>query len=230
VPDSFAVCIEEVETRWVAHVTSLPGCFASADTREQALALLPDSIREYIAWRRKMRDGTFLPGFPVELRVDEIVKEWVSPLDTDYVVNAFFASDALPLREEEIPGYKTVLIGSYSGLLAAAGGLSPEILQTPVEGEWDILGILMHCSRAAWWYLDRLDLAPRHTAEPRSWAERLALVQESLLARLPSLAGMKRIELRSDELWSPRKVVRRSIWHMRDHTSHIYQFRSRLGV
>ena len=229
-PDSLAVCIEEVETRWLAQVTSMPGCFVSADTREQALALLPETIQKYFAWRRGMGDKAVLPDSPAELRVDEIVKEWISPLDPDYVVNAFFASDALPFREEEIQGYKTVLIGSYSGLLAAAGGLSPEVLQTPVEGEWDILGILMHCSRAAWWYLDRLDMAPRHAAEPRSWEERLALVQESLLSALPSLVGMKRIELRSDELWSPRKVVRRSIWHLRDHTSHIYQFRNRLGV
>lgn len=228
--DVLSICLEEVETRWVAHVTSLPGCFASADIREQALSLLPEAIQAYLAWRRELGDRIAMPDASAELRVDEVVKEWVFPPDPDYVVNAFFASDALPLREEEIPACRTVLEGSYSALKAAAAGLAPEVLQIPVEGKWDILGILMHCSRAAWWYLDRLDLAPRQAVEPRGWEERLALVQETLLAALPSLVGSTQIEMRSGELWSPRKVVRRSIWHLRDHTSHIYKFRSRLGV
>ncbi len=228
--EPFSVCLEEMETRWVAHASSLPGCFASADTREQALALLPDAIEAYLAWRRELGDRNTLPDVSAELRIDEVVKEWAYPPDPDYIVNAFFASDALPLREEEIPVFRTVLNASYAGLLAAASGLAPEVLQTPVEGEWNILGILMHCSRAAWWYLDRIDIAPRHMDEPHGWEERLALAQKTLLAALPSLAGSAQVEMRSGELWSPRKVVRRSLWHLRDHTGHIYQFRSRFGV
>jgi predicted RNase H-like HicB family nuclease len=225
-----SVCLEEMETRWVAHVTSLPGCFASADTRDQAVSLLPGAIQEYLAWRRELGDRNDLPSSSAELRVDEVVKEWAYPPDPDYVVNAFFACDALPLQQEELPAIHLVQEGAYAGLLAAAAGLAPEVLHTPVEGEWSIDGILSHCSRAAWWYLDQLDMAPRQVVEPRGWEERLALVQETLLASLPSLAGMKRIETRSGELWSPRKMVRRSLWHLRDHTSHIYQFRNRLGV
>jgi hypothetical protein len=115
-------------------------------------------------------------------------------------------------------------------LYESSQGLSPEIIHTPVEDGWDIEGILKHTSRAAWWYLDRLDLAPKPQTEPKTWQESLEMSKAQLALVLPKLVGVGTIEMDQGELWSPRKMIRRSLWHLRDHTAHVYQFRNRLGV
>ncbi len=40
-------------------------------------------------------------------------------------------------------------------------------------------------------------------------------------ARLPELVGAAQIVERVGERWSARKVLRRTLWHERDHTQHI---------
>ena len=62
------------------------------------------------------------------------------------------------------------------------------------------------------------------------WRARLEMGRARLLEVLPRLEDVARIELRIGEVWSPRKMLRRSIWHERDHTQHILQFRARLSV
>ena len=226
----YAVCLEEMEGRWIAHVLALPGCFVSDDTREAALALLPPAMQAYVAWRRERGDTAVNLNTAAGLDVEEIIREWVHPLIPDYTVNAFFAADVPPLNRQEIGEYKQLLEWSYADLLAAAHDLPEDVLSRPVEGEWSIDGILNHCSRAEWWYLDRLGLAPAVDKRPANWRERFELAHGQLLGVLPELEGIGRIEVKEGELWSPRKMARRALWHERDHTQHIFKFRARLGV
>jgi hypothetical protein len=46
-------------------------------------------------------------------------------------------------------------------------------------------------------------------------------VRTRLAEALPNLEGMSKVVGKDGEFWSPRKVVRRALWHERDHTFHI---------
>lgn len=226
---AYAVSLEQVESQWVAFVTALPGCFVAAPSRDAALAAAPQAIIEYIRWRRSKGDSIAMPQAPVAVVVDEIMREWANPLHPNYTVSAFLASDAPPLTQAEITLGLRVLAWSYTDLLAAAEVPEPAFSQA-VEGEWSIAGILDHCGRAERWYLDRLGLAPERLPKSAGWRARLESAHRVLLEVLPTLAGVPRLEFVNGELWSPRKMLRRAIWHERDHTLHIRQFRARLSV
>src|SRR5690606_4906877 len=102
----------------------------------------------------------------------------------------------------------------------------------PVEGEWNIRGIFYHTVRADWGYLRDMNLAPEWSEAPS--AQDLPAVLEwthdLYLQALPGLAGQAQVLLHQGELWSPRKLIRRALWHRRDHTAHIYQFREALAA
>ena len=42
-----------------------------------------------------------------------------------------------------------------------------------------------------------------------------------LLKSLPGLEASDKVISVDEEFWSPRKVLRRALWHERDHTAHI---------
>jgi hypothetical protein len=46
----YVVCAEEMESRWIAHVPDLPGCFAAHDERDEAIAGA-QGVEAYIAVR-----------------------------------------------------------------------------------------------------------------------------------------------------------------------------------
>ena len=218
-----------MEGQWIAHASALPGCYAGAGDRETALALVPDAIREFVAWRR-MHGETGGVDDAVDTHVEEIVREWPDPADPEYIVNAFFASDVPALTADDIRWARERLDWQRAELFAAFDGLSPEVMRQPVDGEWSIGGILNHTGRAEWWYLERLDLALPRDQEPKDWRGRLDMAREQLLRVLTSLEGVARVVVKNAEMWSPRKMLRRALWHERDHTLHLLQFRARLGV
>jgi hypothetical protein len=51
--------------------------------------------------------------------------------------------------------------------------------------------------------------------------ESLKITRARTLEVLPDLAGLEKVCGREDELWSPRKILRRTIWHELDHIEHI---------
>jgi len=225
----YDMCLEEMERRWIAHVPALLGCYASADDREAALALIPQAIRDYCAWRRAHGDASISLDPAIDVAVDEIVREWLHPAESGADVNAFFTVDAPALTAQDIDLALRLLDWGRADLLQAVHDLDPDVMSRPVEGEWNIVGILNHTGRSEWWYLDRLELAPTQD-DPGQWRARLEMARTRLLEVLPRLEGVARIEAKRGETWSPRKMLRRALWHERDHTQHILQFRERLGV
>jgi predicted RNase H-like HicB family nuclease len=217
--------LEEMEGRWIAHVAELPGCFASDADQGAAIVKALQAVTDYRAWLRA--HGETVPDEPIRTQVDEIHRAWNS--EPDYEVNAFFADDRPPLTHDDIRRALILLDWSRADLLAAADGLSPDILDRAVEGEWSIRGILNHVGRAEWWYLDRLGLAFPREALVQDLFPRLEQIRAHFRAVLPTLAGDARLAEPAHELWSPRKMLRRALWHERDHADHILQFRQRLG-
>ena len=107
--------------------------------------------------------------------------------------------------------------------------ISDEAATTELPGEkWTILGVLDHIASAEQWYFDRLGLALSTSELPADPMARLAKVRDHTLANLPALAARRGVVTLSGETWSARKVMRRTLWHERDHTQHIRKIKQRL--
>jgi uncharacterized damage-inducible protein DinB len=217
--------LESMEDRWIAYVSELPGCYVSDLDQTVALAKAPYAVADYWGWLRA--HGEAVPDEPIQTRVDEIHRAWNS--EPDYEVNAFFAADRSPLAPDEITHALRLFEWSRADLLTAVEALSPADLAREVEDGWSIRRILLHVGGAEWWYLDRLGLAFPEAEVPEEPSARLDKVRAHFRGVLPTLARDERLTEPDHECWSPRKMLRRALWHERDHTDHILQFRQRLA-
>ncbi len=222
------------ENRSVAWALDFPGCFAyGADSSEALVRVVP----AYLAYRSWIRHHGGLPGLPEDRELDlKLVESWnVYWIDEDfekgpgkpYAVNAWFHEDWKPLTRAEGRRAAALLQWAREDLLAALAGLTAAELDAERPGErWSIRGIARHVANSEWWYLERLGLAGvERAALPEDVLERLAVVRARLLHVLPDLEGLDLVVGRNGEFWSPRKLIRRALWHERDHTDHILKLR-----
>jgi predicted RNase H-like HicB family nuclease/uncharacterized damage-inducible protein DinB len=222
----YVVCAEEIDGRWIAHVPDLPGCFASHAERELAIGAAPKAVERYLDWCRS--HGLHVSGVSGPMMVSEVIRAW--RYEEDYEVNAFFAADRPPLTREEMPEYERLLGATRRDLEQVLEGLSDDDLQREFPGEeWPILGILNHVALAEQWYFDRMAIALPTRELPADPVERLVKVRDHTLANLTNLASRTGVVALSGETWSARKVMRRTLWHERDHTEHIAKLKARLG-
>ena len=139
-----------------------------------------------------------------------------------YEVNAWFQDDWKPLSAVEVTIGIELLSMSRADLLSTVDDLGQDSLNFKPPGEkWSIGGILKHVASADWWYLDRLGMAFPGDQLPSEPGERLEMVRTQMVEILPSLAESKLVVGIEGEFWSPRKLLRRAVWHERDHTFHI---------
>jgi hypothetical protein len=137
-------------------------------------------------------------------------------------VESFFPYDWKPLTTPEIKRALSMLAWSRDDLLNPVLRLSQEKRDAEYPGErWSINGILGHIGGAEWWYLDRLGLAFPREQMPEEPQARLEKVHDYFSSTLPKLDGVKKVVGVEGEFWSPRKVLRRALWHERDHADHI---------
>ncbi len=218
------------EGRSQAWVLGHPGCFAYGADGKAAMASVPGAIQAYRQWIASHTSENWFKGDELEdsaFQLDEtwecytISQEYELAQD-GYEVNAWFRHDWKPLTEEDIERGLSLLSWSRVDLTKTVGDLSQEILERTYAGErWSIAGILKHIGGAEWWYQDRLDLAFDRQSVPEEPFARLALVRENLVKILPGLRGSTKVVGVSGEIWSPRKMLRRAVWHELDHIAHI---------
>jgi len=225
----FRVAIENNNEgyRSIAWALEHPGCYAYGGDADQALENLPDAIREYAHWIGEHETPWLDPHDP-ELIVEETFNDYDITPEFDivekgeYTVEPFFQYEWKPIDAEEMEAALKLLDWSRQDLLTLLGELTPEQWSFKGEGErWDVSGIVKHLGGAEWWYLDRLGLAFPREEVPAEPLERLERVRKLMLAVLPGLVEIKQVDGLDGELWSPRKVLRRTCWHERDHTDHI---------
>jgi len=222
-----------LEGRCLAWALEHPGCFAYGAEPSAALTVMRAAFQAYDRWiAAHNTGGSWLVESQNELQV---VGTWeVYTIDDnldlnadgDYEVNAWFMHDWKPLTASELQHAQKLLDWSRQELLDSVAALDEQALEASHPGErWSISGILLHITGAEWWYLDRLDLAfPREQVADKPFS-RLSQVRAHLLEILPSLEGSGQVVGKHGELWSPRKFVRRLLWHERDHTEHILKLR-----
>lgn len=233
----FRVGLENnIEGRSLAWVLGHPGCFSYGSSPEDALDKLPPAIENYIAWVHQKAEQPWLDFGEIEIAVegtweDYTINESYELVDEGYEINAWFLDDWKPLTGVDIQCGLQILQWSRELLLESAAGLGEAERQLIQEGErWSIHGILLHTGGAEWWYLNRLGLAPPRDQLPDEALKRLQVVRQELIKQLLTLEGKNLVLGVDGEFWSPRKLLRRAVWHELDHSNHIVRLRTELQM
>ena len=214
--------VEDIEPEhWVAYIFELPGCFSSGKRQGEAIAAAPERIEEQLRWLES--HGRYEPEPNGQLRVE--VAEVFHGYDSrpDYRVNAFFEDDGRPLSESDIEAGIWLLKRQREALLALVEKVPQAKLERPAARAADrsIAEILKHVAWAEWWYFDCLDAGFKRESMPETPMAMLEKVRAHTLATLPTLANEARATEHSGERWSARKVLRRGLWHEKDHSEEI---------
>jgi uncharacterized damage-inducible protein DinB len=228
----FQVGIENnYEGRSIAWALEHPGCFAYGIKGEAAVSNLEGALNKYAGWILRHEPNTWLnfTEEDIEIVVNGTWDVYFIDDDLDkaseadgYSVESFFPYDWKPLTTIEIKHALNMLVWSRDDLLKSVRGLSEAKLNQTYTGErWSINGILGHVGGAEWWYMERLGLAFPRADVPEKPLARLEKVRNHFNKVLYNLDGVSQVTGVDGEFWSPRKALRRSLWHERDHMEHI---------
>ena len=218
----------ETEGRSLAWALDFPGSFAYGPDESTALLGIPQAMLRYESWVAAHTADSWIQLGDFDIR---LVDTWqVYNIDANYreiadgyEVNAWFKDDWRPLSDEEISRGLKILSWCRMDLLAVVHNLSNQDLDAEYPHErWSIRGILNHVANAEWWYLDRLELTHESRQNlPDDVFTRLEFVRKETNQVLPGLVGSDQVIGKQGEFWSPRKLIRRVIWHELDHVDHI---------
>ncbi len=217
--------------RTIAWSLEHPGCFAYGPDQAAAAQAFAAEARRYVEWVA-LHGGAWLhTDGDIGLSHEEIFDVYCIDLtfekvarERGFMVESFFLQDWKPLTGIEVERARLLLAWSRADLIATVQDLTPVQLSRKPAGErWDINGILNHVGSGEWFYQERLGhpFPVREEDLPSTPLERLRLVREHFLEILPTFEGLQKVVGVEGELWSPRKVLRRAVWHERDHTQHI---------
>ncbi len=227
----YRLAVEDMEpNHWIAWVLDLPACFSSAQTQTDAVAHAPKHIAEYYSWLSSHDSSLPVINEPIEVEVVDTFHSFASGEDPEYFVNAFFEDDRRPLNYWDIEVALRLLQWTRQDLLKVMQPITQEQFSKLIVGELrgSIAGLLKHVAGAENWYFDQLDLGLNRAQLPDDPLDMLKVVRANTRAHLVKLIVDERITKERDELWSARKVVRRTLWHERDHIQHIAQLLAQL--
>jgi len=216
------------EDRALAWALDFPGCFAFGAEGPEAVIELARALPVYENWvnRHTGQGGLALDDF--DLRIVDTwqvytINDQYERQEGGYAVNAWFLHDWKPLESSEIERGMELLRWSREDLLDLTGKIGEEHMDRQRPGErWSIRGIVKHVANAEWWYLDRLGLVESgRDLLPNDLFDRLAWVRARMNRALPGLEGREMVLGKEGEFWSPRKLLRRALWHEIDHYRHI---------
>jgi hypothetical protein len=216
------------EGRAVAWALDYPGSFAYGMDGQEAVVALARQLVDYEYWVNRHAGIEKLQLGDYDMRIVETwqvytINEQYDLQEGGYAVNAWFKQDWKPLKVAEIEHGINLLRWSRADLLQILQPLTDAQLDLQYPGErWTIRGIVRHLANAEWWYQERLGLEPGSREQlPKETNDRLAFVRARLVEMLPGLADQEHVVGKDGEFWSPRKLLRRVLWHERDHYQHI---------
>lgn len=228
---NYSLGLEQYEPgKWQAWVMELPGCFAKGSDPDEAVRRTPRAIADYFNWRDGYQRVTDEAAEQLQIDVVEQFRNYET-LD-GYWVNAFFAWDRKPLLAGEIDDIRWLLSCTRSDLITAVRRIPAATLDDRIDGErfGSVAGILKHVATAERWYFDNLGLTlPKESLGTDPFAM-LEIVRRHTILNLPRLAHNTTVTEVHGELWSPRKIARRTLWHERVHTWHIQRLTNRTPV
>jgi hypothetical protein len=217
--------------RSLAWALDHPGCFIYAPDESTAILSLPRAYLHYAEWVSKHTSSSWAKTGSIDIRLVEVwqcyyINAAYQIKEDGIEIDAWFRDDWRPLSKLEIDRGKQLLGWSREDLMSGVQTLSPDQLgyHAPGVERWTIYRILGHIANAEWWYLDRLGLAPWDKNElPEDPFTRLKFVRQRVMGVLDTLAGKEIVTGLQGEFWSPRKMLRRLLYHERDHHGHLLQ-------
>jgi len=219
-----------IEGRTLAWALDYPGCFAYGADEPEALIRLPRALLEYEIWIKDHTSDPWVDFENMDMRVVEhyetfCIDENYEPVPEGrgYEINAWFIDDWRPLSSMEIEQGLKIFHWQREELLAGLTTLDPEILKKDFPGQrWNILGIAKHVANAELWYLSRLNLTElTHKELLADLQSRLSQTAALIDKTFPEFADKVHVIGIEGEFWSYRKILRRTLWHQRDHINHI---------
>jgi uncharacterized damage-inducible protein DinB len=217
----------ENQGRSVAWALDFPGVVAYGADGSEALLALPRALLNHQEWANRHAKAEWMSLDDFDMRLEETFQ--VYQMDAQYKrasqgtdVNAWFQDDWRPLdRVDAVRGVEQ-LGWSREDLLSIVQELPAEKLDAVYADEtWSIRKILAHVGTTEWWLLDRLSLGGARADLPKDPLERMRATREMMNKALLDLAGREWVLGRNGELWSPRKLLRRVLWHELDHIGQI---------
>jgi hypothetical protein len=215
--------------RSIAWALDHPGCFAYGQDGSEALLNVPRAVVSYQEWIGRHTPDSWLKGLrDFDVRLEETWQVYTINEDYDEVaggnmVESWFRHDWKPLNVIDVRRAASLLKWAREDLRATVADLSASRLDQTYPGErWSIRGILEHVADADVYYLNSVGLGDLNSSRlPRDVFERLRVTRAAMEAALPEMAGLEKVVGSQGELWSPRKLVRRAVWHELDHIGHI---------
>jgi hypothetical protein len=216
--------------RSIAWVLEHPGCFVYGTDQAEAMENLPSAIRAYAdwiashgtSWLETAQIETSIEGVWTAYCIDKSFERLPGYRFEDNEINAWFQHDWKPLTAADIQRGQTLLSWTRQDLQHVLHPLTETQWAHKAEGERrDVAGIVKHIADAEWWYVDRLGLAFPRKELPAEPLERLERSRAQFNQVLATLDNVDKVVGKDGEIWSPRKMLRRAVWHERDHTEHI---------
>jgi len=220
---------EDPGKQYTAWALDFPGCFAYGTDQAEALLALPRKLLEFDYW---IRLHTYRPWFQldgIDVHVDEtFTVTRIYFQGEEYEINAFYKDDLRPLTSHEVDQTLQILRWQQEELLAAIEFLDTEKLNRVKQGQrWSIFGIVRHLAFAELWYMQNLGLTIPDIPRDKDPIFIFEQSYKALVSELPGLVNDPRFRDYGKERWSARKLIRRTLWHRRDHIDHIRQL---LGI
>ena len=221
-----------IEGRTLTWALDYPGCFAYGMDEAEALIKLTKALLEYEYWIKNHTHQPWVNLEEMDIRVEERFETFrlgtdykPAPPGEGYEINAWFIDDWRPLSAKEIEHGLLIFNWQRDELLAGLSTLDPALLEKEFPNQrWTITGIAKHVATAELWYLQRLNLTEiSHQALPPDYAERLSQTNALINEIFPQFMDQVKVRGIDGEIWSYRKILRRTLWHQRDHIDHIKQ-------
>ena len=192
---------------------------------------MPQAIRDHSAWLSTQIGQHHDPGdtddFTAVQTFDaHYVDNESQTVEDCYEANAWLQSDWVPLTAGEVASDLRRMSYTRADLWATAAGLTDDSLGRSLPGQrWPIRGILSHVAQGEVHYLDLLGLSPIASSASRSdrVLQDLTLMRSAVVENLPTLIDRHLVVGRRGDQSSPRKMLRRILYHERDHTLHAQQ-------
>jgi hypothetical protein len=203
-----------------AWVLDLPGCFVWGDDEATVLARVPAAISAYTDFMSRHHVSVEAPYGQIA-----VVERFQCWWEEDYEVDPTFFTDDGGVTASDVVFVREALLAARPELLAAADAAGEGR-----SGERTVDEMLHHVATAEWFYGSRLEENPRSAwgfarSEEPDPRRRLAAVRDWTLARLESLPDLGPLErVHRSERWTPRKLLRRYLYHELDH---LFELRAR---
>lgn len=196
-----------------------PGAFARGRDRREAMAKLPGDVRSFCRWA-----GLPIPAPSLVKILEEVYQPELQVEDADG--NVLFSSERAPLTPEEYAPLRALVLKSaqcldqlYAAIPDPEAPLGPERATFYGRCPNTARAMFDHVNNCTGYYI--AGLGAECDILPGCCATRLGALAAT--EALPGFLDMSPHQAEDGELWTPRKLLRRFLWHDRIHARAMFR-------